>query len=302
MAFIFFFLSEKVHPLVCFSSLFFLYFLISSFCHSRHLFFSTPLHVLFPSQCAAIRLYSTRILIIIYVHILNLNIQSYSQHCRHLWGVFFFLLLSVCGNISNICPSHSFSFFPLCAARSPLPPVRGIVKLKTINVIATATEFGEIRNSLGASLLMTCKEMNLQGQKARGRKRKERRGRGGGGECSPGREIISRLGSSIGLWPLRVTELNESSLCLFFCLSQFVSSSLPPCLSDVTQQTQPRGNPGWSSEQWRSHSLKVRAESRPPLTNNGSSQGDEARLFLEGCYPPAFCVGNKTSEIHQKQT
>ncbi|CAB1461112.1 unnamed protein product [Pleuronectes platessa] len=30
--------------------------------------------------------------------------------------------------------------------------------------------------------------------------------------------------------------------------------------------------------------------------------GDEARLFLEGFQPPAFCVGNKTSEMHQTQT
>lgn len=54
----------------------------------------------------------------------------------------------------------------------PLPPMWELVKQNTINLIKTVAEFIEIRNSLGASLLMTCMEMKLwQGQ--RGWKRQE---------------------------------------------------------------------------------------------------------------------------------
>lgn len=53
-----------------------------------------------------------------------------------------------------------------------LPPMWGMVKLNTINLIKTVTEFIQIRNSLSASLLMMCIEMKLwQGQ--RGCKRQE---------------------------------------------------------------------------------------------------------------------------------
>lgn len=110
----------------------------------------------------------------------------------------------------------------------------GIVKLNTINVITTATEFGEIRNSLGASLLMTCKEMKLwQGQK--GCKRRGVGEEGGeevkwermyGRKCSPGWHTVSWRASSIGLWPLRVKELNKASFIWQHCFLFFVSLSL----------------------------------------------------------------------------
>lgn len=89
--------------------------------------------------------------------------------CRHL--TFFGYLLPKCLHWWEL-PStskHLSLFLPsplFLQLYTPLPPTWGIVKPKTISVITTATEFSEIRNSLGAGLLMTCKEMKLwQGQK-----------------------------------------------------------------------------------------------------------------------------------------
>lgn len=79
----------------------------------------------------------------------------------------FLLLLPFC---PNICGSHYFHFFPFVCLRGG-----GTVSRNTISLIKTVTEFTEIRNSLGAGMLMMCKDVKLQqGQ------RQCKRGGGGG--------------------------------------------------------------------------------------------------------------------------
>lgn len=159
---------------------------------------------------------------------------------------------------SNICPSLVFP-------SHPLPPARGRVKQNTINLIKTVAEFTEIRNSLGANLLMTCTEMKLwQGQ--RGCKRQEWRGREGWKEGErrmrrrrkrrnqvglsarkhfPGWRGVSWHASLIGSRPLRVKRPKThsyddtvSDFLFFFSPSLHFSFFSPPsCLSDITRNT-----------------------------------------------------------------
>lgn len=162
---------------------------------------------------------------------------------------------------------------PLSHKRSCLPPVWGIVKLKTINVITTATEFGEIRNSLGASLLMTCREMKLwQGQK--GCKRRGGTGRGG---------------KKRGCWGERV--LRDGAPCRSMAARSdcdptqaFRADSLRPVL--VLQLTAHMITWGGS-----------RPFSRVQCGKNGKRVGS-----CRGFYSLAFCTENTGPSVTSKQT
>jgi len=137
-------------------------FYIFKSCHSVICTNCSPWRVsmYYPSQSAAIRFYHSHTHS---VKIIFLNVGL----CHCWWELPFFLSQSfIC--LPSVCLSICL-FLSLSSSLSlaqTLPPTWGIVKLKTMNVITTATEFREIRNSLGACLLMTCEEMKLrQGQK-----------------------------------------------------------------------------------------------------------------------------------------
>lgn len=121
----------------------FFHFLLSSFYHSA-----------LPSTSTAHTHFNTFVL----CHFKDKYWMIQNQTANHWLETSLPLLLSFC---LNICLSHCF-----------FPPMWGMVKLNTINLIKTVTEFIQIRNSLSASLLMMCIEMKLwQGQ--RGCKRQE---------------------------------------------------------------------------------------------------------------------------------